>query len=426
MSPEDHRLYSYVGPDSAMGRMLRRFWIPALLSCEVVALGSPARVRLLGEDLIAYRNAKGEVGLLGENCAHRGASLYYAHNEPDGLHCGYHGWTYDTMGSCIELPNDADGARIATRIRQKAYPCRERNGVIWTYMGVAQTPPEMPHLEYLLVPPAQHYVSKRLQRCHWTQGMEGDLDPSHIAHLHGNAFKDRATSDGAQSNSWIREGLSPVIKIEESPAGVMFAARRDADKEQYFWRVAHWFEPFFTMVPAHPGTGPLFGHAWVPRDDHSTWVFTFTWHPQRPLLDEELAAFPGGERTHAQLLPGSFVPARNRDNGYVDPAAADAPQPWMRITRIQDQDIAVTESIGAEFERNHENLGASDAVIARVRRRLLAAANLVAEGREPASIAAIDYRRRQVSLPLPRAVETWSAALAEAIDARPETYRASY
>ncbi|MFM9967853.1 MAG: Rieske 2Fe-2S domain-containing protein, partial [Burkholderiales bacterium] len=396
MSPEDDQIYSQVSRNSPMGALLRRYWIPALLSDEAKAGAAPVRVRLLGEDLIAYRSANGDIGLLDEKCAHRGSSLYFAHNEADGLRCWYHGWKYATSGQCLEMPNEPRGADLLTRMRQLAYPCRERNGVVWAYMGPAENMPEMPHLEYLQVAPTQHYVSKRIQDCHWTQGMEGDLDPSHIAHLHGNAFSAREAA-GPQSNTWIREGMSPIVEIEAHGAGVMFAARRDAGDDKYFWRVAHWFAPFFTMVPAHPGAGPLFGHAWVPRDEHSSSLYTFTWHPQRALTDEERRGFLSGERTHAELIPGTHQPARNRSNAYVDPAAADAAQPWMRITRIQDQDIAVTESIGAHFDRSEENLGASDAVIARVRRTLLEAARSVDSGLQLPGSNPLDYRRRQVS-----------------------------
>lgn len=425
MSPEDNEIYAQVAPGTRMGCLLRRYWMPALLSDEAAPGGAPVRVRLLGENLIAYRNHAGEIGLLDENCAHRGASLYYARNEPDGLRCWYHGWQYDASGQCLDVPNDPMGADLQTRMRQTAYPCRERNGVVWAYMGPASMMPELPHFEHLQVAPSQHYVSKRMQLCHWTQSMEGDLDPSHIAHLHGSAFSDRAATGSAQSDAWVREGLSPVVELEPHPAGLSFAARRDAGPDKYFWRVAHWFTPLFTTVPAHPGAGPLFAHAWVPRDEQSTCVYTFTWHPLRTLTGEEKNGFLGGERTHAELLPGTHTPARNQSNGYVDPAAAHAAQPWMRITRIQDQDIAVTESIGARFDRTRENLGASDAVIARVRRTLVEAARGLEEGEAPPGLHAPDYRRRQVSLPLPRSGESWSVALAEAIDARPETYRPS-
>ena len=144
---------------------------------------------------------------------------------------------------------------------------------IWAYLGPLDVMPEMPHLEHLLVPASRHYVSKRIQHCHWTQGMEGDLDPSHIAHLHANAFAGRAAVQDVRSNDWIREGLSPVVEIVEKPAGILFAARRDAGDDHYFWRVAQWFLPCFTTIPAHPGDGPLFGAAQVSHTcDERAWL----------------------------------------------------------------------------------------------------------------------------------------------------------
>src|SRR5215469_11641677 len=132
MKPEEHELLSRTSAGTPMGDLLRRYWLPALLSRELEAEGAPVRVRLLGEDLIAFRDSKGRVGLLHEHCSHRGASLYFAKNADCGLRCWYHGWKYDIDGTCIDMPNEPPQSRFAERIKHPSYPCIERNGVVMT------------------------------------------------------------------------------------------------------------------------------------------------------------------------------------------------------------------------------------------------------------------------------------------------------
>ena len=424
MSPDESQHLSQTGPGTAMGDLLRRFWVPALLSSELVAGGAPVRVRLFSENLVAFRNAEGGVGLFGENCAHRGASMYYGQNGKGGLRCWYHGWKYDLDGRCLETPNEPNDS-LQKRVRQKAYPCVEKNGAVWTYLGPRESMPPMPDLEWLKVQENQVFVSKRIQQCHWTQGMEGDLDPRHLAFLHAGTIDNTAEHAGHASADWLKQDLTPILEAVVKPAGLMFAARRNADAHSYFWRVGQWMIPFFTTIPAFPGTGPLAGHAWVPADDGRTTVFTFNWHPARALSNDELAMMKSGTAMHAALIPGTFTPVCNKDNDYAGPDAPAAPQPWMRIKRFQDQDICITESIGPAFNRTEENLGSSDAVIGRVRATLMGAARALREGREPPGRDPAEYRMRPISVQLPRSTTAWADEIAEAVDTRPETFRAS-
>jgi phthalate 4,5-dioxygenase oxygenase subunit len=142
-SREEHQQLSQVGRGTPMGDLLRRYWMPALLSEELPEQdGPPVRVRLLGENLIAFRDSSGKVGLVGEYCPHRGASLFLGRNEEGGLRCSYHGWKYDTAGNILEMPNCLDPA-VRSSIKQTAYPCREVGGIVWTYMGPADTMPAL-------------------------------------------------------------------------------------------------------------------------------------------------------------------------------------------------------------------------------------------------------------------------------------------
>jgi len=139
---QDHQTLAETGPDTAMGNLLRRYWTAALLSRELVTGGAPVRVRLMAENLIAFRSPDGKVGLVGENCAHRGASLFFAKNEDCGLRCLYHGWKYDLDGNCIDMPNEPPQTQFKDKVKLKAYPCVEKNGVIWpTSVRATSSPP---------------------------------------------------------------------------------------------------------------------------------------------------------------------------------------------------------------------------------------------------------------------------------------------
>jgi phenylpropionate dioxygenase-like ring-hydroxylating dioxygenase large terminal subunit len=424
MRPADHALLAATTRGTPMGTLLRRYWVAALLSRELAADGAPVRVRLLGEDLVAFRDSSGRVGLLREHCAHRGASLYYARNGESGLRCWYHGWKYDVEGNCLDQPNEANP--FESRVKQPAYPCVERAGVVWAYMGPPEKKPELPDLEWMLVPESHVHVSKRLQLCHWTQGMEGDLDSSHIPFLHSGSLPSVASDPAAkEAVQWRSQDTRPHFDVTDTPAGIMQATRRNARPDSYYWRIGHWFFPGFTMLPAFSGDVPLTGHAWVPIDDGRCWVFSFSWHPKRPLREDELARMRTGSNIYPPLIPGTFVPLCNRDNEYAGPDAPPAPQPWMRITDLQAQDMAMTEGMGPLYDRTQENLGGSDFVIVHTRRRLIEAAQGLDEGREPPGMRASDYRYRGISLLLPREVTNWQDAIKEYMDPRPETFMES-
>src|SRR5437016_1578931 len=183
LSREDNELLTRTGPGTPMGALVRQYWIPVVLSSELVAGGRVKRVQLLGERLIAFRAKRGRPGLVGEFCPHRLASLYFGRVEDAGMRCVYHGWQFGMDGRCLEMPNEPGGG-FASKIRHVGYPCEEAGGMIWAYLGPASPPPPMPHLEWTLLPDAHSFASKRVQECNWFQAMEGGIDSSHISFLH--------------------------------------------------------------------------------------------------------------------------------------------------------------------------------------------------------------------------------------------------
>jgi phthalate 4,5-dioxygenase len=417
-SREEHELLSQTGRGTPMGDLLRRYWLPALLSEEVPEPDCPpVRVRLLGEDLIAFRDSSGRVGLLGEFCPHRGASLFLGRNEDDGLRCSYHGWKYDISGNVLEMPNCLDPA-VRQRIKQTAYPCREVGGVIWSYLGPPEKQPPMPDFEWLLVPDTHRYASKRLEECHWLQALEVDIDSSHVAWLHReNVLR------GAEQNEksrWMRDFTAPTFDIVEKDYGLLIAARRDIDPERYYWRINEWLVPWYTFTPSEGGPAPFGVHGWVPIDDQTTWVYSFTWYPDRPLSEEQLAGFRAGTQgIYCKLVPGTYRPLANPTNNWgMDRAAQKRGDLWMGIPGNQEQDNAITESMGPAYDRTKEHLVGTDAAVIATRRRLLRAARDLQDGVEPFGVQGKGFCVHPVSLVLPRDVD-WQEATREAIEVRP-------
>jgi len=175
---------SQTGPGTLMGDLMRHYWLPAVLSSELVRDAAPMRLMLLGEKLIAFRDSQNRVGVMDEFCAHRGVSLWFGRNEENGLRCPYHGWKYDVTGQCIEVPSEPVESGFCGKIKLTSYPCVEMGDVIWIYMGPAALKPPLPNFEWATVPGPHRFVTKRTQECNWLQALEGGIDSVHVSFLH--------------------------------------------------------------------------------------------------------------------------------------------------------------------------------------------------------------------------------------------------
>ena len=177
LSREENEILTRVGASTPMGELMRRYWIPALLSEEIPAPDCPpVRVRLLGEDLVAFRDSHGRIGLLGEHCAHRGTSLFFGRNEECGLRCVYHGWKYDVDGNVLDTPAEPAASDFKKKLRHVAYPCKEVARMIFTYMGPAEKQPLIPGYEWFTLAEEQVCPVKSYLECNYLQGIEGDFD----------------------------------------------------------------------------------------------------------------------------------------------------------------------------------------------------------------------------------------------------------
>ena len=385
LTKKENELLSRVGPGTPMGNLLRQYWIPALQSTDIPDKdGTPLRVRLLGENLVAFRNTDGAVGLIDHVCPHRCASLFFGRNEENGLRCLYHGWKFDIQGQCVDTPNEPPGSKLKNRIRTTAYPCIERNGVIWAYMGPRRNPPPLPEPGWAMVDPARRGALRYQRACNWVQAMEGDFDSSHLSFLH-LAFDPKLQGTAADKKAGIeyyrnlaRMDRQPVLEVRDTDIGVMYGARRDGEEGRYYWRVTQFLLPFYTSVPAYGGKNRA--KIWVPLDDEHTMVWEPFWSTSRDLSAEEQIGWEG------RVGPSGFLPdtddwvgrarfAANADNDYLISRERQKNFNYSGLENVTPiQDGAMQESMGAMCDRTREHLGASDAAIVSMRRRLLASA----------------------------------------------------
>ena len=434
LSQEDNELLTRVGQGTPMGELLRQYWLPVLLSSELPEQdGPPKRVRLLGENLIAFRDSANRVGLLADNCSHRGASLFYGRNEEAGLRCVYHGWKYDVEGNCVDMPNEPEsgsgmpdpyqpgsvGAGHALpfkdKIHHRAYPCRERNGVIWTYMGPRTALPSLPDFEWNLVPEDQRQITPFLRECNFVQAMEGDTDTVHNAYLHSSLFLD---PEGPRSVSYYRaRGKQPWIQVLETEYGLLHAGRYPAGEDSFAWRTYQFLLPCFTLFATRPN-GVVPGHVWLPVDDTHTMIWDLRWHPAKRLAD--LTMNEGSRaRAGAQLAgPGTYQPpttdwlgrwrlVEGKSNDYHIDYEVQRQTSFSGIPTVPLQDQAMTESMGPIMDRSAEHLGSSDTAIIRLRERLLNAAKALRDhGETPPGVDCPSiFRVRSASVVIPNDVD---------------------
>ena len=407
LSREDNELLTRVGPNTPMGELLRRFWTPALLSEELPRPDcDPINLRLLGEDLVCFRDSNGEIGFLDSFCPHRRANLFFGRNEESGLRCVYHGWKFDVAGNCVDMPSEPDDTNFKNKIKITSYPSVERGGVIYIYMGPSVLKPQPPELEWAYLPKKQRTATKRLQQNNWLQAVEGGIDSSHISFLHSRTNNQANNKKSPiPRNKYHAQDRHPVFQIEEMDYGLRIAARRNAGPKKFYWRITQYLYPYYTMIPPvgdfDTSKGqPYAGHAWVPIDDENTWTWSFGASPEREYTKDE-RKFSGGKDGMWGPIDQNYFPLQNRDNNYLIDREVQRTRSFTGINGIPNQDAAVQESMGSIVDRSKEKLGTSDAAIIAFRKSLIKLTKEVAEGKEPA--AALDgqlYNVRSVSVVL--------------------------
>jgi nitrite reductase/ring-hydroxylating ferredoxin subunit len=370
-----------------MGELMRRYWLPALLSEELPEPDcAPVRLRLLGEDLVAFRATSGRVGVLDTYCPHRNANLFWGRNEEDGLRCVYHGWKFTADGACVDMPNEPPKSRFAEKIRQPAYPAVDRGGFIWVYMGPPEATPEIPSFEWLDVPEDQRHVHKRFQDCNWLQNLEGEVDSSHAPFLHGSVGPDGIQPYNANADR------QPVFEVLETDFGVAIAARREAGPEEYYWRITPFMLPCYTIVPRARETNYIWTAA-VPIDDLTMFGMTVIWSP-----DKAVGRMPVVE------TDANFRAKQSKANDYLIDRQLQKTQSFTGIRGVRVQDMAVQEDQrGPLSDRAREHLGASDLGVIATRRMLLKQLKALQKGHAPTQPNSPEvYHLRSLALNAPR------------------------
>jgi phthalate 4,5-dioxygenase len=397
LSREENETLCRVGPGTLMGNLIRQYWVPAMLSSELPTSDcDPVRVMLLGEQLVGFRDTDGGIGLVRNGCPHRGASLFLGRNEECGLRCVYHGWKFDVDGNCVDIPNEPAESDFRHRIKAVAYPTEERNGIVWAYLGPRSDPPSLPAFEGNMLAEGEWQVRAIQRECNWFQGLEGDIDTSHFSFLHSGSM-DVKTQEPGTFSYYMLADRAPRYDVADTDFGVMYGAYRDAADNAQYWRVANYLFPFWTMPPQGVLGNKITARAWVPMDDTHTMFFMSgpkLRRPDRSSADRSPAANGAGNGASPvapwnNMLPnstdwfGRFRLAANGSNDWMIDRELQRRNSGMDdftgIRGIHLQDQAITESEGPLFDRSEEHLAASDAMIVRVRRRLLAAARLLEE-----------------------------------------------
>ncbi len=374
MTPEENERLVRIGPGAPMGAMLRRYWLPVLLAGEVAPGGRPKRVRVLGENLVAFCSRDGEFGLIEEGCPHRGASMALASVEGCTLRCPYHGWKIDASGRVTETPAEPDTSTFKDRVRARAHPLRAHAGLLWAYLGPPECEPPMMTFEWATLPADHRWIGKVREECNWSQCVDGILDSVHINYLHADAFSvgDLATSvmDGGTFVLPSSDGR-PRIEVETTPYGFRYATIRkpalNPESTQHV-RVTQFIAPVFTLVP--PPENLVMMQIFVPIDDESTMFFYVKARTDGPMTDAER----GLHETRSAMRPGldmdaDFRKFRSRENDWLQ---GEGEEPFaVRVPGVAMQDMVVQESMGPVFDRSREHLGASDAAVIRFRRLML-------------------------------------------------------
>ena len=385
LTTEESERLTRVGAGTPMGNVFRSYWIPVALSAELPEPDSaPMRVRVLGEDLVAFRDTRGAVGLVDAFCPHRRAPMFFSRNEECGLRCVYHGWKFDRDGTCVDMPSEPPDSLFKTKVRIAAYPTWEGGGIVWAYLGDPAAQPSPPDYELVRTPESHRFVSKTYESANYLQALEGGLDTSHSSFLHNNHMDD--------PQRLRQRDTTPRLEVDKTPYGYTYVGIRRADETQNYVRAYQYIMP---SIQARGGTTTetgkreaipkIDGHIWIPIDDEHTWVYNYmySYDPAIPIPRENALAFESfSGRGPDDLLLG-FRPKRNLDNDYLVDRSIQKTKTYTGITGLNTQDFALQEGMGPICDRSQEHLGTSDRAIIAMRQLLLEATDDVEAGRKP-------------------------------------------
>ena len=380
LTREQNDLLCRVEGDAPMGGIMRRHWLPVCLSEEVAEKdGAPVKSRLVGEDLVVFRDSNGKLGALSEFCPHRGASLVFGRNEECGLRCLYHGWKFDVEGNILEMAAEPDGAALMKSLKQKSFPVREAGGFVWAWLGPKEEMREFEPPAWAPVPGIQYAIVKMHAACNWAQVLEGSIDSAHSSSLHSTNMP--AATDvercSATDEAWYRPSndKAPRMQFEPTPYGFRYAALRKPirDPENIVYvRTTLFVAPFTVLIP--PNNQYNLAQMLVPIDDVNTMFYWIAWHPdpKKGITQEAWRKFCAA--TVGEDLNPDFTKKRTLANRYLQDRDAMKRGDFTGIKGIPTQDMAMWESMGRIADRSKDHPGASDMAVVQFRRIMIAAA----------------------------------------------------
>ena len=397
------------------GQLMRHYWQPVALVDEFDPILAPPMaqrplktVRLLGQDLVLFRNTQGQFGLIDRPCPHRGADLAFARHEGDGLRCPFHGWKFDVSGQCVDTPAEPIGSRLCSRIRQRSYPVIERSGVLMAWLGPEGIePPPLPAMDCFAAPDSHTFAFKGLWSCNWLQAFEVGIDPAHTSFLHrffadesieasyGRQFRG-ASAGEVEGERWpmtriMREFDRPQISVQAMPYGLQLTTLRPMSQALTHVRVTHSIFPHTFVIPLSESMTITQMH--VPIDDtHTYWyaIFTSFGEPvDKPTMREQ--------RLRSVSLP-DYVPHAGRHNQWGFDAQEQRTRTFLGMGEddINVHDQWACESMGPIQDRTREHLGSTDVAIAAYRRQLIEAIDAVQAGQMPLGMAQAQQARQRL------------------------------
>ncbi len=414
LNKEDNELVINTDTGTPMGELFRRFWLPVALSEELPGPDCiPVKLKIMNEDLIAFRDSEGKVGLVDAFCPHRGAPMFFGRNEESGIRCVYHGWKFDVTGACTDVPNTPEGDTYKNKVRITAYPCQEAAGLVFAYMGPRDKQPPFPDFDFAKVPMENVYVTKFQLECNWLQATEGDFDPSHVPFLHStldnNAsnpqfqFNARSPLTGTRTVNTL-EGPIP----EDEPFPFAVGNRRFAkddrrakdtltDIDGAMYAISRITRPdgqdqanvilrFLMPVFCPPGIvrpNHFAGNYRVPIDNEKMMFFRLRW-AKEPMTSDDIVYYKQGGYAYPEMIPGTFKTRANVFNDYEVDRLGQKNHLYSGIKTFPLQDIAMMENQwGPIAKRELEHLVGMDYHMIYLRRKLIAAAKAMRDGIEP-------------------------------------------
>ena len=430
LRPDDNELITRIGPGTPMGNLMRQYWVPALLSSELPAPDcDPVRVMLLGEKLVGFRDTEGRVGLLHHNCPHKRASLFFGRNEEGGLRCVFHGWKFGVDGRCMDMPNEPPGSTFKDKVRAWAYPCVERAGIVWAYLGSREEPSPMPAFDIFDYADEESTVFAYQIECNWLQAFENDLDVTHFGFLHGGHGSANDLPEGSALREMMRD-RAPRYRVLDTVAGVISGSyRRMPDGKTTSWFVQNYLFPWYSQTGVGIGIGEKVAAGWVqkragllikvPLDDTHTMAYVVAVGLGKTTSADEAEFFDEELYTHLPLLPnttdwfGRFRWELNKRNDYlIDRDKQRRLTNYTGLSNMIVEDSMMSESMGEIVDRTEEHLGVADTFQIRIRRRMLAAARALADdGVVPPGVDEPDgYHIRPGYVELPNGLDLVDAA----------------